>query len=530
MNLIFTSCNDDKFLNREPIDFLSPDNFTVEKDIEYAVNGTYKAYISDREEPIKTDFIVDNGYYVGYQEMWKRIYNNETFFIEQKWARNYRTILRANTVLFYIDDIEMSEEKYNQFKGEAHFLRALAYFDLLEFYGAVPLRTKPESLAEKDKPLSSEDEILTFILNDLEVASTLLPVEYDMSERGRATKGAAFAIKARVYLYNKQFQNAIDNCQKVKDLGIYTLMDDFAGIFLPENEATNTEVIFDLQYETDQAVRNLSNFWYTRFVFWGGYQILQNLEEQFYSTNGLSINDPTNTLYDTSINSDIYSPSTKVKNENLYDNRFTNRDPRMYATIVVPYSFFRYKRDGVGNNADKEIYYPSSFRTANFSSFKARKYVDHSNNWVQNISGANPVIIRYADILLMEAEALVEMGSFNENYVVSLINQVRQRPSVMMPKVEDVEGTGLTQNRLREIIRHERRVEFALEGLRFHDIKRWDIGNQVLTDAKGYRPSRLQTRSATYELYSLETRTFNPSLGYKWPIPRTETDSNELIE
>jgi len=528
--VMFLGCNDDEFIDRSPIDFLAPDNFKTEKDIEQSVSGIYKAFISDREEPIKTEFIVDNGYYVGYQEMWKRIYNNETSFIEQKWSRNYSTILRANTVLFYIDNVPLSEEKYNQYKGEATFLRALAYFDLLEFYGAVPLRTEPESLSQKDKALSSENDILEFVLAELETASELLPISYGSSERGRATKGAALAIKARAYLYHNNYEMAIEYCQKVKGLGIYSLMDDFGSMFLPENEATNTETIFDLQFETNEAKRGLSNSWYTRFVFWGGYQILQNLEEQFYSTNGLSIDNPSNTLYDESINPDVYFPSTKVQQENLYDNRFSNRDPRLHATIVVPYSFYRYKINGVGNNDDKEIYYPSNQRAANFSSFKARKYVDYSNNWVHGISGANPIIIRFADILLMEAEAMVESGTYDEVYVNDLINQVRQRLSVMMPKVEDVEGLGLSQDAMRQIIRHERRVEFALEGLRYFDIKRWDIGSEAFENARGYEPILLKSNSATYEVYDFETRTFDLALGYLWPIPRTETDSNNLIQ
>lgn len=523
-------CNDDEFLDRKPIDFLAPDNFNTEKDIEQSVNGIYKAFISDREEPIKLDFIVDNGHNTSYQEMWKRTYNSETWLVEQKWSRNYKTILRANTVLFYIDDVNLSQDKYNQYKGEAAFLRALAYFDLLEFYGAVPLRTEPESISQKDKAISSEDDILEFVLSDLETAAELLPISYDASERGRATKGAALAIKARAYLFHNNYEKAIEYCQKVKDLGVYSLMDDYQTMFLPESEASNTETIFDLQYVSDEAQRGLSNSWYTRFVFWGSYQILQNLEEQYYSTNGLSINDPNNTLHNTDINPDIFSPSTKVKLENLYDNRFSNRDPRLHATLVVPYSFYRYQKDGVGNDNAKEIYYPATTSTTNLTGLKARKYVDYSDNWVHDISGVNPIIIRFADILLMEAESMVESGAYDESYVKDLVNQVRQRPSVMMPKVEDVEGVGLSQDEMRQIIRHERRVEFALEGLRWFDIKRWDIGSEAYTNGKGYRTSLLRPDSATYEIYDLETRMFDVASGYLWPIPRTETDSNNLID
>src|SRR5690606_25537306 len=137
--VVVTAC-DDKFLDRAPIDFLSPDNFSTEKDIREAVTGIYRALISDRNEPIYTDFIVDNGYYVDYQLLWTRNFNNETALVVNKWQRNYSIILRANTVLHYIDEVDMPEESYNQHKGEALFLRALAYFDLSFFFGDVPVR------------------------------------------------------------------------------------------------------------------------------------------------------------------------------------------------------------------------------------------------------------------------------------------------------------------------------------------------------------------------------------------------------
>ena len=523
--LIFTviiSCNDEDYIDKKPIDFLSPDSFSSEKDVREAVNGIYKAYISDKEEPIKTDFIVDNGYYVGYNDMWTRTYNSESPFIEKKWSRDYKTILRANTVLFYMDNVDMTEPIYNQYKGEAKFLRALAYFDLTEFYGHVPFRLVPESLSEADKPVTSKDTIVDFILDELDEAAELLPLSYPVTNRGRATKGAALAIKARVCLYNRMFEEAAMYCQKVKDLDEYSLMDDYYTMFLPETEGSNTETIFDMQFETNAVAQDLSNNWYTYFVQWGGYQILQGLEQEFYTTNGLALDDPNNDLYSTSVNPNIFKQDYIISGG--YDNRFTNRDPRLYATIMVPYSIRDY--DGNGNPV---ILIPDQIKNANFTGIKAKKYADFSNDHQTFISGVNPIIIRYADVLLMQAEALIEAGNYDEEYVCSLIDEVRQRPSVMMPKVVDAEGTGLSQEKLRDIVRHERRVEFALEGLRYFDIKRWDIGAEVLTDGLGYRPQKLKSSSAEYEVYKYQLRTFNPAKGYLWPIPKSETDSNKLI-
>ncbi|RNL95172.1 RagB/SusD family nutrient uptake outer membrane protein [Sinomicrobium pectinilyticum] len=526
--LFLTFSCDDEYLDRNPIDFLSPDNFNNEKDIREAVNGIYKAYISDIYEPLFTDFIVDDGYFVDYQLLWTRNYNNETPQIGNKWSRDYKVILRANTVLHYIDDVEMPQSSYDQYKGEALFLRALAYFDLSFFFGDVPLRTKPEGLEGSNKPLTPKPEILEMVLNDLETAAGLLPVTYSDDNRGRATRGAALAIKARALLFNQRYAEAADYCKKVRELGVYQIMPEYKLLFLPEGEAANKEVIFDMQFEKDSRDFGLSNQWYTRFRSWSGYMVGHDLYEQFYSTNGLSINDPDNTLYDPTVRSSgLAAPSEYIK-EGGYDNRFQDRDPRLHYSLVVPYSI----RDYNPQTGEPVVYYPIQQQNANFTGFKVRKYVDYSDNGVQNASGVNPVIIRYADILLMEAEALVEQGSYNEAEVYALINQVRQRESVMMPKVEDVEGTGLSPEELMAVIRHERRVEFAFEGLRIFDVMRWDIGEEVYNaDLRGFRPDKLSPKAnnISYEVYSVFSRSYDPSKGYQWPVPKAELDANKAL-
>lgn len=523
---VITAC-DDEFLDRQPIDFLSPDNFSTEKDIQEAVNGIYTAYISDRNEPIYTDFVVDNAYYVDYQLLWTRNFNNETSYVVTKWTRNYSVILRANTVLHYIDGVDMPVESYNQYKGEALFLRSLGYFDLSFFFGDVPLRLEPEGLEEANKPLTSKEDIVNMVLDDLETAAELLPTSYSADNRGRATKGAALAIKARVLLFNHRYEEAAIYCQKVRELGVYEIRSDYSLLFLPEGEADNKEVIFDMQFEQNAAQFGLSTIWYTRFRSWSGYQVSLDLYEQYYSTNGLSINDPNNTLYDPSIRpTGLATPSTYVK-EGGYDNRFMNRDPRLHYTIIVPYSI----RDYDLTTGEPIVYYPSQQASANFTSFRVKKYVDYSDNGVNNISGVNPVIIRYADVLLMEAEALVESGTYDEGHVYDLVNQVRQRPSVMMPKVEDVEGPGLLPEDLIDVIRHERRVEFAIEGLRIFDIMRWDIGAEAYQNLRGFRPSKLSAyySNLEYEVYTVLTRSFDASKSYQWPIPKAELDANKGI-
>ncbi|TBO43605.1 RagB/SusD family nutrient uptake outer membrane protein [Pedobacter kyonggii] len=519
-----------EFLDRKPIDFLAPDNFETENDIREAVNGIYRAYVSDKNEPIYTDFIVDNGYFPDYRDMWNRTYNNETSYIVNKWSRDYKVILRANTVLAYIDKVKLTESAYKQYKGEATFLRALSYADLSFFFGGVPMRLKPEGLEDANKALSSKAEIIELVLKDLEDAAALLPISYAASEKGRATKGAALAIKARVLLYNKRYEEAAAYCVKVKALNSYKIMPDYKTMFLPEGEAGNLETIFDMQYQTNALPQGLSNSWYDRFYLFSGYQVSHDLYEQYYSTNGLSITNPANKLYNPAVRtSDLVAPSTYVLNGG-YDNRFQSRDPRMHFSIVVPYTIDSYN----ATTKAPGVFYPTDKKAANLTSFRVRKYVDYTNYNVSGISGVNPIIIRYADVLLMEAEALVEKGGYDEAYVYSLINQVRQRTSVMMPKVETAEGLGLSQQALRNVIRHERRVEFAFEGLRIFDIMRWENGPDAHKDLKGFNPAKLTRFASTGIVYEITTalqRTpFDAAKGYLWPIPKTETDANKLIK
>lgn len=159
---------------------------------------------------------------------------------------------------------------------------------------------------------------------------------------------------------------------------------------------------------------------------------------------------------------------------------------------------------------------------------KIRKWNDYTES-TKNNSEENIILIRYADVLLMRAEALVESGSYDESEVVSLINQIRQRPAVMMPTVEKVEGTNLTSEQLIDIIRHERRVEFAFEGTRISDIRRWRIGPETMVDAWGYKPTSAAKLPPVYEKYIVDRRSFNEKRDYLWPIPQNEINTNPYI-
>ncbi len=203
---------------------------------------------------------------------------------------------------------------------------------------------------------------------------------------------------------------------------------------------------------------------------------------------------------------DYFKDGKPKATSTLYNptNELLNRDPRYDATIVGPKSTFK------GVLASTASLAPTNYRV--------RKFTDETS--LSGFStGQDFYVIRYPEVLLTRAEALVESGTFNEVEVDSLINMVRTRAT--MPRVQAVEGTGLNQAKLRNIIRHERRVEFAFEGLRFFDLKRWDIYEQEAvikynTVDKVAVPG-LENRLVIGPKHSL------------FPIPQRELDVNPLL-
>lgn len=510
------SCQDD-FLVREPIDTLTPENFFVSEDNALlAVNGIYsaaKALNSAREYTIDYDCMTDNMYnysrYQHTQEIGQGSHSSASYYPFAKWDKNYTIISRANMLLAYIDQCYASEQAVNNLKerleGEAYFFRGYYYADLIDFFGDVPLITEPVDVSYRG-PRVARETVLQQIINDLDSAIVRLPVEYDAANIGRITKGAAMAAKGKALLYNKRFAEAAEVLKQVMELKKedgsprYAIFDGgYRELFLPQYE-NNCEVIYDIQYMKGKYTEGLSNQLYTFVEQWNSYCPLVQLVDAYYTTKGLPIDEDPD-----------YDPQ----------NPFYNRDPRLEQSIMVPYSL----TGRPDNNGNPKVFKPSS---SNHTGMKIRKWNDYTER-EKNNSEHNIPLIRYADVLLMYAEAAVESGSYNEDEVYAAINAVRQRPSVMMPKVEDVEGRGLSKEKLIEVIRHERRVEFPFEGTRISDIRRWRIAEEVMTDAIGFDPMEAKKDPPVYSRVVVDRRTFDPARDYLWPIPQKEIDSNPAI-
>lgn len=490
----------DNLLDKTPLDSLSPETFYQnESELKMGLMGVYESLIQSETSIhwFQFDFMSDDAFchhaWQGSLEFSSWSQNSSSTTAKDKWTRAYELIGRANAFLENMETAPVSEEVKNQVEAEARFLRAYMYADLIHFYGDVPLILSVQTLDEAEVSRISKDEVLTAILTDLDYAAENLPSSYSGSEVGRATKGAALACKARVLLYNEQWAEAAEAAKEVMDLGVYDLFNDYESVFKEENE-NNIEVIFDIQYMKDLSAQPWPSSALS-FAEWPTPSVTADLINSYYMINGLPISDVNSGYND--------------------QDPYTNRDSRLAVSVVLP-----------GSPMGSRTFIPANDEVV--TGARPRKYAD-LNTTDRNNCAINTILMRYADVLLMRAEALIESGDISQE-VYDLIDRVRERSN--MPKIENAEGAGLSKEQLRQVLRHERRVEFFMEGLRYADMYRWK-DESLVHDVYGYNTSKLSDPSSpatwTFEQVRAATRVFDPAKGWLWPIPQDERQNNENL-
>lgn len=430
------------------------------------------------------------------------------------WGRSYRSIRECNFALGNIDNVEMSAQRKAMLRAELRFIRAYRYFDLVTNYGGVVLLgDKVYNLGDNfdDAALytrSSIQDCITYVLGELTAAASDLPVNNSDSWRlGRATKGAALALKARLSLYAASplynagsWQDAAAAAKAVMDMNEYSIYQGgYRNLFLtPEND----EIIFQRLYTRNAAhfpleIASAPN----GYGGWGGNTPLQNLVDDYETMDGLPITDP-NSGYDE-------------------QNPYVNRDKRFYNTILYNGADYRGRKvetfvpGGLDSKDGNENWNTS--RTG----YMLLKFLNDAypinNPW--EVAGFQPwIYMRYAEVLLNYAEAQNEAVGPDAT-VYSAINQIRQRTSTDMPPLP----AGLSQAEMRERIRNERRVELAFEEHRFYDVRRWKIAMQTENEeAWGIEPQKQPNGTITYtRKIALTGRRFEEK-HYWLPIPRAE--------
>lgn len=503
--IIAGGCNED-ILDKNYKDQLSPENFyNNTREAKMGLMGVYESiskYGGDNV-PIhfyQFEFMSDNFYaqdaWQGSQEFGAWTQNSSSWAAWSQWQWSFQTIGRANKFLEGMEQasFEEDEETEKQMIAEARFLRAYVYTQLIHLFGDVPLVHESMTLEEAEVERDPKQDVLEATLDDYDYAIDNLPVTQE--ETGRATKGAAYAYKARTLLYNEQWEDAAEACQEVINLDVYSLYPNYRDLFKEEYE-NNSEVIFDKQYIRGQAPQPWPSTSLS-FLNWPTPNVTISLVDAYYTQDGMPIEDDPD-----------YDPQDP----------YENRDPRLAATCILPGSEIM-EGGSIHIPANDEV--PSGVRP--------RKYSDPYNSDVEDCA-INRIMMRYADVLLMRAEALIESGNTGQE-VYDLINEVRQRPSVNMPTVEEVEGTDLSQDELRDILRHERRVELAMEGTRYWDMLRWE-DESLIHDVYGYDIGQLSNPDNpdewVFETVKIAERQFDPEKGWLWPIPYEEIQNNSNL-
>lgn len=440
------------------------------------------------------------------------VYDASLGRIKSEWNDRYAGIKSCNILLENIDRVgDVDPTQINQMKAEARFLRAWQHFQLMTWFGDIPLVSSDISL-EQASTLSRtpKAEVLQFIIDELDEVSEILPTnsQYSEEERGKITAGAAIALKARVYLYEGRWEEVIAECEKLingSSYGSYDLFPSYDGLFLPKNEY-NSEDILSLQYVPELRM-------------WGEFFDMAPLSAGA-RLNALA---PTQELVDSylMLNGNSIDDANSNYNE---DDPYINRDPRLTHTVV--YHNYRWSdQDGTrtiyikpGTSPDNATDEYVSGSSATPTGYYTRKYFDPTHQSSLN-SGLNLMLIRYADVLLMYAEAMNETGQLNEPVWNQTIGALRERAGFTDAGALSF-NSSLSQDALREVVRNERRVELAMEGLRIFDIRRWKIAEEVLNGwAHG---AKFDPSSADDGYIRVNLRTFDPSKHYLWPIPRDE--------
>lgn len=411
--------------------------------------------------------------------------NGQTFEVYHLWEQNYKLIARANTLLrnYHKAEANVNPQALARYAGEAYFCRACKYAELICYFGDVPYMDGSETISQAEqKGRTPKDEIKATVYEDFDRAIESLPVSYGTKSQ-HATKGAALAMKARFALYLGDFDLAAKAAKECMDLKMYSLEPDWVKLF-QQSTGVNDEKIFYIPRSLENDV--LLDQWYVNNGLprnAGGYAAdtpSWDLLAAFLCTDGLPVDE-----------SELFDPR----------NPFANRDPRCTMTIVE----FGTEHCGFDYNPRPDVKEVMNYNTgklqsnqdtravnqyASYNGLIWKKGIDAS--WTENGKKVTRdyLMMRYADVLLMYAEAKIELGDIDDS-VTEAINTVRARAygvrytdTSMYPAVK--KGT---QEEMRRALRTERRMELANEGLRYMDLIRWRLASKALN---GYNYINLQ--------------------------------------
>jgi hypothetical protein len=444
--------------------------------------------------------------------------NESSFGSQGQWDKYWKSIRNANIFFQKIGGVSGDAATKKRLTGEMHFIRAWSYFNLIKRYGGVPIIQKVFKLGGNFKvKRSSYDDCVHFIVADLDTAATDLPVSYSNdSNIGRATKGAAFALKSRVLLFDasplnnpsnnmSKWKKAADAAKAVIDMGAYHLYTgtNYSDIFLknwtsgiifardePSNGAYGGQDI-----QTDEAPNG--------FHGWSAHSPSQNLVNAFLMKNGNPISDP-NSGYD---------PKHPYK----------NRGPRFYADIVYNGATFYGHPHVEFYKGGKSSAQGIDNWNSSLTKYTLKKYFNQNRPiGAASYSTTEVPLIRLAEVYLNYAEAEYHLGK--ESTARHYLNELRERPSINLP---DLPST-LSGSKLLSAIRRARRLDLSFEGHYYWDILRWKRAMKVLNGSlNGMMITKNPDGSFNYKIRQVIPLTFKKRM-YRFPLPLQVEQKTDL--
>ena len=506
------------------------------------------------------DHLGDIAYGYNYYMMFLATYTDRDGTIQAHWQTFYDGIHRVNTFIRSVKGMRgiITDEQINEYVAEAKFLRAMFYFSLTDLFGGVPYYDESTNVNEEfmnlKQPRSSLEEVRAHILEDLDEAIKYLPVEHAASEYGRATKGAAYALRGKVHLYDKEWQSAINDFEEIvynksNNYG-YALDDDYARVFKLYNGAKSPETVFSIQNksgvgtEYGMQIQALMGCRGAYGSCWNNTVPSTQLVDMYEFKDGRPFNwdeifpgynamTPEQRKELLSVEMDGSGTIVGLREADTAKilSAYTCRDPRLMATVIVPYSHYM---GNIGRTTNVDLIFALDHNlagnanggtiqnNAGWVSYLYRKFVTEGD---QGGAISNRVhtpfafpLIRFADVLLMLSEAYNEAGQLDK--AVTEFNKVRAR--VGMPGLNSGPAWMVVSNKeqMAERIRKERAVEFAGEGLRFSDLRRWgyEIAHKTLNnvDAVNIYGEPIYTHLFTER-------------DMLWPIPGVERERNKEL-
>ncbi len=441
---IMMSCSEDFIELAPPSDLNANDFYNSATDFELAVNAAYQNLTSGgmynglfRPCEMRSDNTYAtwvSGSSFDLTSIYEFQVNSANTFVDTWWNDMYQTVLRCNLVTDRINDVEMDESLKDRYVGEVSFIRALTYFHLVRIFGDVPLVTSEITVPESySLGRSSTSEVYEFIINDLLTAESSLPESYTGSDIGRATKGAAQGLLAKVYLTRQDYSNAKTFLEKVINSNNYELLDDYSFLWDLQHE-NSKESLFEIQYKK------------------GGTSTGSPFANQFAPRfSG-------NTIVKVGGTGSQNAPTDDIAAE------YESGDLRKDLSLVWGF---------IDENGDSiKWQWTNKYLDVPFSDG------DSDNNWP---------VLRYADILLMYAEVLNEIGYVADGDAFDYLNMVRTRAGLtsITSNHANPEFRAADQQAFRLAIEHERRVELAFENHRWYDLLRTGRAIEVMS-SKGY--------------------------------------------